>query len=235
MFVVRSFPFVKTRYQCFILIYFKQVWPTIIVNMSGILAMFVLLCSATLAHSEPQEKCLDGQYHKASPEPQGASYKACEPWQNKSCCTANFTVELVNNQTQTLYNHSWHRCGKLSDKCEKFWVEQVRLSPPTVCSSLLQIRQCLCSQVAISKVFNIRTTISPSSYVSKPKPDPYHPHKSLSSFSCVCVCLGGGGGGGHQACVVFSQTPPLPPHHLMSLLRHPHAPPPPKHDTCKLW
>lgn len=90
-------------------------------------ALLLFLCSASFVQGE--EKCLDGKYHKANPSPQVTGYKACEPWQNKSCCTAEFTVELVNNQTQTLYNHSWHRCGQLSDKCEKFWVEQVRSGP----------------------------------------------------------------------------------------------------------
>ena len=88
-------------------------------------ALVFVFCLIHSAYSE--EKCLDGLYHKKSPGPQVGDYKACEPWKNKTCCTAEFTVELVANQTRTLYNHSWHRCGQLSKKCEKFWMEQVRL------------------------------------------------------------------------------------------------------------
>lgn len=72
-----------------------------------------------------EDKCISGKYHKSSPSPETSDFKACHAFKDSSCCTADFTVELVANETRNLYNHSWHRCGQLSDKCQGFWVKQV--------------------------------------------------------------------------------------------------------------
>ena len=72
-----------------------------------------------------EDKCIAGDYHKSSPSRETSDFKACHAFKDSSCCTAAFTVELVANETRNLYNHSWHRCGQLSEKCQEFWVKQV--------------------------------------------------------------------------------------------------------------
>lgn len=72
-----------------------------------------------------EDKCIKGELHKASPSPETAEFKTCHAFKESSCCTADFTVELMANETRNLYNHSWHRCGQLSKKCQQFWVTQV--------------------------------------------------------------------------------------------------------------
>ena len=72
-----------------------------------------------------EDRCIAGTYHKSSPSPETSDFKTCYAFKNSSCCTAAFTVELVANETRNLYNHSWHRCGQLSEKCQEFWVKQV--------------------------------------------------------------------------------------------------------------
>ena len=72
-----------------------------------------------------EDRCIAGTYHKSSPSPETSDFKTCHAFKNSSCCTAAFTAELVANETRNLYNHSWHRCGQLSEKCQEFWVKQV--------------------------------------------------------------------------------------------------------------
>lgn len=69
-------------------------------------------------------QCIEGRWHKKSPSPETDEFKTCHAFKNNSCCTAEFTVELMANETRNLYNHSWHRCGQLSQKCQQFWVTQ---------------------------------------------------------------------------------------------------------------
>lgn len=73
------------------------------------------------------QECIKGKWHKASPSPETDEFKTCHAFKDNSCCTAEFTVELMANETRNLYNHSWHRCGQLSEKCQQFWVTQVGL------------------------------------------------------------------------------------------------------------
>lgn len=87
------------------------------------LAILLQVISVLAVYTE--DKCIKGKYHKASPSPETAAFKACHAFKDSSCCTANFTVELMANETRNLYNHSWHRCGQLSEKCQQFWVTQV--------------------------------------------------------------------------------------------------------------
>lgn len=85
----------------------------------------ILACQITFSLAS-EGQCIDGSYHKPSPSPETNEFKTCHAFKENSCCTAEFTVELVANETKNLYNHSWHRCGQLSEKCQQFWVKQVR-------------------------------------------------------------------------------------------------------------
>ena len=86
---------------------------------------YILSCQITFSLANDW-KCINGPYHKPSPSPETNEFKTCHAFKDNSCCTAAFTVELVANETKNLYNHSWHRCGQLSEKCKQFWVKQVR-------------------------------------------------------------------------------------------------------------
>ncbi|XP_015774952.1 PREDICTED: riboflavin-binding protein-like isoform X1 [Acropora digitifera] len=84
---------------------------------------YILSCQITFSLAN-EGQCIDGPYHKPSPSPETNEFKTCHAYKDNSCCTAEFTVELVANETKNLYNHSWHRCGQLSEKCQQFWVKQ---------------------------------------------------------------------------------------------------------------
>ena len=92
-------------------------------------AVLLQVMSVLAVYTEDREdKCIKGKWHKASPSPETKEFKTCHAFKESSCCTANFTVELMANETRNLYNHSWHRCGQLSEKCQQFWVTQVAFS-----------------------------------------------------------------------------------------------------------
>ena len=91
-------------------------------------AILLQVISVPAVYTEGGEgKCIKGKWHKASPSPETDAFKTCHAFKDNSCCTAEFTVELMANETRNLYNHSWHRCGQLSDKCQQFWITQVVL------------------------------------------------------------------------------------------------------------
>ncbi|XP_068670741.1 riboflavin-binding protein-like isoform X1 [Montipora foliosa] len=87
-----------------------------------ILSLQVVSSLASQVASEGD--CINGDYHKASPSPETKDFATCHAFKENSCCTAEFTVELMANEAKNLYNHSWHRCGQLSEKCQQFWIKQ---------------------------------------------------------------------------------------------------------------
>lgn len=93
--------------------------------------LFIAVCCVLLLQTvsilASNGKCIEGDHHKRSPTAETSEFKTCHAFKNSSCCTADFTVELVANETRNLYNHSWHLCGQLSTKCQQFWVTQVSL------------------------------------------------------------------------------------------------------------
>ena len=91
------------------------------------LAILLQVISVPLFSTEEKDKCIKGKWHKDSPSPETDAFKACHAFKDNSCCTAEFTVELMASETRNLYNHSWHRCGQLSEKCQQFWITQVVL------------------------------------------------------------------------------------------------------------
>ena len=92
--------------------------------------LFIILQVISVHALYTEDKCIKGEWHKASPSPETAEFKTCHAFKDSSCCTAKFTVELMANETRNLYNHSWHRCGQLSKKCQQFWVKQVHFVQP---------------------------------------------------------------------------------------------------------
>lgn len=87
-----------------------------------ILGSFLLLiANAALGH-ESELKCLPGNNHKeyASAE---ENLLACEAYKGNSCCTSDFTKQLVTSPIKNIYNFSWTPCNNnLSARCEAFLV-----------------------------------------------------------------------------------------------------------------
>lgn len=60
------------------------------------------------------EKCMDG-HHKVFPSSEiGSDFEACFPWKSRSCCTAQTTKDLKENEMMGLNHIDWEYCGKLS-------------------------------------------------------------------------------------------------------------------------
>ena len=80
--------------------------------------MFTIFCFSllfsTALSSSGSHKCIDGRYHKETASAEGSDYAECFSWKEKSCCTANFTIELSKNRVENLYNLSWSHCANLS-------------------------------------------------------------------------------------------------------------------------
>lgn len=91
------------------------------------LAILLQVISVLVIYTSGSKECIKGKWHKASPSPETDEFKTCHAFKDNSCCTAEFTVELMANETRNLYNHSWDLCGQLSEKCQQFWVTQVGL------------------------------------------------------------------------------------------------------------
>lgn len=89
-----------------------------------VLAVCCFLFLQVVVTLASDDKCIEGIYHKSSPSPETKEFKTCHAFKESSCCIASFTVELAANETKNSYNHSWHRCGNLSAKCQQFWVKQ---------------------------------------------------------------------------------------------------------------
>ncbi|XP_031564630.1 folate receptor gamma-like [Actinia tenebrosa] len=89
--------------------------------ISAMFLFAVIVCIQLVSvNPEPVEKCLDGRYHKPSPSPEGPDYADCFSWKNKSCCTAEFTIELKKNRVENIWNFTWNHCGNLSKECERY-------------------------------------------------------------------------------------------------------------------
>lgn len=129
----KPWPVSFTKESCLLIRSVVQ-WPRRSVDMAKFVLAICCFLFLQIVHSLASEgKCIKGRYHKPSPSPETSGYKACHAFKESSCCTANFTVELEANEARNLYNHSWHRCGQLSQKCQQYWVMQVSL-----CADLLE-------------------------------------------------------------------------------------------------
>ena len=67
-------------------------------------------------------KCLLGEKHKPEPSAEN-SMLACKVYKNNSCCTSNFTKQLL-TPVKKIVSFSWTHCNNtLSPKCEAFMVD----------------------------------------------------------------------------------------------------------------
>lgn len=75
---------------------------------------FLLSLQFLLIDSLDTDVCMNGTYHKKTPSKETADFKACHAWKDKSCCTANFTVELSRHRVKNIWNFHWDHCSDLS-------------------------------------------------------------------------------------------------------------------------
>jgi len=71
------------------------------------------------------QQCLVQYLHKAGPPtPEGPNFTECHPWHANACCheASVVTPEAINTAYGAGYE--WDRCGKLSQACERFFVEE---------------------------------------------------------------------------------------------------------------
>ena len=71
------------------------------------------------------QQCLVSYLHKVGPPTkQTADFTECHPWHANACCheATVVTPEAINNAYGAGYE--WDRCGKLSQACERFFVEE---------------------------------------------------------------------------------------------------------------
>jgi folate receptor len=71
------------------------------------------------------QQCLVSYLHKEGPPTkQTADFTECHPWHANACCheATVVTPEAINNAYGAGYE--WDRCGKLSQACERFFVEE---------------------------------------------------------------------------------------------------------------
>ena len=86
-----------------------------------LIVLFAFISLAFASMKSPQ--CLTGIYHKDTPGPETAEYKACHAYKAKTCCTAEFTKQLAPTDIKKIGNFSWNNCGSISKKCQTFMKE----------------------------------------------------------------------------------------------------------------
>lgn len=103
--------------------FFSSLWRTMHASVKFLIHAFslLLIANAAIGH-EIGQRCLPGNNHKkyASAE---ENLLACKAYKNNSCCTSDFTRQLVPPPVKSIYNFSWTPCNNtLSARCEAFLV-----------------------------------------------------------------------------------------------------------------
>ena len=75
----------------------------------------VLSIQLLSVHSDTVEKCIEGNHHKKVPSAEPSGFVTCFPWQNRSCCSPEVTVELKEYGGKHMYHIDWDHCGGLSE------------------------------------------------------------------------------------------------------------------------
>jgi len=81
--------------------------------------------SKTEIINELLNDCIDSKNHKSSPGPEDYLHSQCSPWKDRSCCTADTTVDAHYTK---MYNFDWDHCAhasRLSDKCRHHFIQDL--------------------------------------------------------------------------------------------------------------
>ena len=72
-------------------------------------------------------------FHKADVSPEDpTTFTECHPWQEASCChEATVTTPVALNEGYG-EGYEWDRCGKMSQACERFFVQEAWSVNPSI-------------------------------------------------------------------------------------------------------
>jgi len=81
----------------------------------------------TALNNTVPKTCNVSYFHKDKPSAEGSDFTECHPWKDSACCTEATvtTAEALNKAYGAGYE--WDRCGKLSQACERFFVQEACL------------------------------------------------------------------------------------------------------------
>jgi folate receptor len=73
-------------------------------------------------------------YHKGSdgtvdpkPTPEGDGFTECHPWKESACCHEETVLDKDTLRQSYGEGYEWDRCGKMSQECERFFVQEACL------------------------------------------------------------------------------------------------------------
>jgi len=77
---------------------------------------------------EKADTCKLEYFHKEGPPtPEGTGFTECHPWKDNACCyEATVTTHDALNEAYGA-EYEWDRCGKMSQACERFFVQEACL------------------------------------------------------------------------------------------------------------
>ncbi|KAK3596055.1 hypothetical protein CHS0354_032584 [Potamilus streckersoni] len=89
-----------------------------------VIVLASICCIVISKESGSTESCIDGPWHKPRPSPEGKDYVECLAWKHNTCCYANLTRELLENEVLGLYNWTYDVCGNISDQCRRYILQE---------------------------------------------------------------------------------------------------------------
>ena len=90
--------------------------------------------AATSLFGAPADTCKLQYFHKGSdgvidavPTPEDDTFTECHPWKENACCHQETVVNKETLRKSYGEGYEWDRCGKMSQECERFFVQEACL------------------------------------------------------------------------------------------------------------
>lgn len=68
--------------------------------------------------------CHLSYFHKDEPGPEPDNFTECHPWKDNACCNHETVMTAQKLKEGYGAEYHWDRCGKLSQECERFFVQE---------------------------------------------------------------------------------------------------------------
>jgi folate receptor len=85
-------------------------------------------------HGQAADTCGLQYYHKGSdgvfdavPSPEDDTFTECHPWKENACCHEQTVLDHETIKEAYGEGYHWDRCGKMSQACERFFVQEACL------------------------------------------------------------------------------------------------------------
>jgi len=75
-------------------------------------------------YDSTDDDCHLQYYHKSEPSAEGDDMTECHPWKSSSCCTSETVRSATALKEGYGAEYHWDRCGKLTQACERFFVQE---------------------------------------------------------------------------------------------------------------